>query len=151
MFWSAPIGNWCVTKGPYNDLCSAGIHGIIAIVQCHCVNLSNMSNITEEELQLDIKLSKPLLLRAAVGFYQCCGSGQFFSGSGSGSADPVFKIRIRVTSKRPDPTGSGSGSYLKMFLMLSKIKKNNGIFIPNLNILWDLKSKIKNYFDETIF
>ena len=27
----------------------------------------------------------------------------------------------------------------------------DGNFLPNLNILWQLKSKIKHYFDETVF
>ena len=65
---------------------------------------------------------------------------------GSGSVNPVFKIRIRirirVTQQRPDPTGSGA--YLDTFLMFSKINIFYGIFLPNLIILWHLKSKIKN-------
>ena len=45
------------------------------------------------------------------------------------------------------PDLTGSGSYLDMFLMFSKI--NNFLwyfFLPNLNILWHLKSKIKKLF-----
>ena len=33
-----------------------------------------------------------------------------------------------------------------MFLMFSKINIFYGIFSPNLNIIWHLKSKIKNYY-----
>ena len=60
--------------------------------------------------------------------------------SGSGSGWP---------KKRPDPTGSESrsGSYLDMLMMFSKINIFYDIFLPNLNILWHLKSKIKNYYD----
>ena len=63
---------------------------------------------------------------------QCCGSGQFFSGSVS--TDPVLKIRIRVTPKRPDPTGSGSvsGSYLGMFFMFSKISTKFMAFLNQI-------------------
>ena len=72
---------------------------------------------------------------------------------GSGSTDQVFKIRIwiriRVNRKRPDPTGSGS--FLKMFLMCSKININfYGIFLPNLNIFMTLKITEKNDLDKTV-
>ena len=66
-------------------------------------------------------------------------------------SDPDLKIRIWETQKRSDPTGSGSKSYLDMFLMFSKINIFYSIFIQSLNILWHLKSKIKNCFDETVF
>ena len=51
----------------------------------------------------------------------------FGSGSGLKNSDPYLD---------PDPT------YIDMFLMLSKMKSFNGIFLP-INILWQLKSKIK--------
>ena len=54
------------------------------------------------------------------------------------------RIRIRgsdLKNTEPDPT-----YYLDMFLMFSKINIFYGIFSPNLNIIWHLESKIKNYY-----
>ena len=70
--------------------------------------------------------------------------------------------RIRICGsgfKNTDPgdpkkTGSnriGIRILLRYVLMFSKINSFYGIFIPNLNILWHLKSKTKNYLNETVF
>ena len=74
-----------------------------------------------------------------IGKMQCCGTGPFIS-------DPDPRIRFKKYR-----SGSGSYIYLDMFLMFGKLIFFYGIFLPNLNILWHLKSKIKNYLDETVF
>ena len=68
-------------------------------------------------------------------FFQCCGSGPFFSGSGFKKTDPD-----------PDPT-----LYLDMFLMFSKINIFFWHFLTNSNHLMTLKIKDKKSLDETVF
>ena len=101
----------------------------------------NLPNLFLSVIRMDLT-ALPFFSPLVMSFYKCCGAGPFFFGSGS--ANPVFIIRIRiwVTQKK-----TGSGSYLNIFLMFSKINiffYDN--FLPNLNILWHLKSKMKKLF-----
>ena len=70
--------------------------------------------------------------------YQCCGSGPIYQCCGTGPFFPDPRVRFWKY-------GSGSGSYLVLRYVFDVYQNKYlyDIFLPNLNILWHLKSKIQ--------